>query len=380
MKKYSFPLYLFIYLLNHNFIKSLNNSKSDFINLEFISKDNKNSEKKNLIIGAIINDEWNMVKIFFKSYQKAGFKNCDCIMFVSDVSEETIDEIKSCGVIVYPIPEEYKKGMIIKWKIYEDYLSKNQDKYKLVFTSDIRGVVFQSDLFQLYDLNKPYLGIAIEDGTLTDTNNRNWIIETYDEITYQNIKNERIFCVGSAWGTTDKFIEFSKAMWNRLSSNSSKKLGVEQAISNYIIYYEKMFDNCLIRSHNTNGYIMSIELTNPGNIILNIECQVLNGQGEVAAVVQQYDRHASLKKLIEYKYNSDNQSFQSSKLTVIIIIIIIIDIIVVIIVIYIWKKKFNTKPIDINNSKIEMVKIPKNETFSDDEEIKDKTKLIKEQN
>ena len=138
MMKYFFSLYLFIHLINYNFIKAFN-------------KDNQRQERKNLIIGAISNYNWDNVKIFFKSYQNVGYKNCECVMFVTNVSKKTIDEMKSCGIIVYSIPEQYKKELIIniRWKLYEDYLSKNQDRYNLVFTSDIRDVFFPKGSFSI---------------------------------------------------------------------------------------------------------------------------------------------------------------------------------------------------------------------------------------
>jgi hypothetical protein len=334
-----------------------------------LNKFNQREERQNLIIGAISNYNWDNVKIFFKSYQNVGYKNCECVMFVTNVTEKTIDEMKSCGVIVYQIPEQYNNELIvnIRWKLYEDYLSKNQDRYNLVFTSDIRDVFFQRDLFLLYDFKKPYLGIAIEDETLSNSINRDWLIKAYGEELYQTIMNERIFCVGSVWGTTDKFLVFAKTMWNRLSSGSNREWGIEQAVGNFIIYHDKMFDDCLIKSNNTDGYIMTIGLTNSTNILLNLNLDILNGKGEVAAVVHQYDRLDALKKLVESKYTSENQSFHLN----FIIIIIIIDIFVIIIVIYIVKTKFNAKPFEIVDNKIEMIKMPQKGIYLDDEEIKD---------
>ena len=116
-----------------------------------------------------------------------------------------------------------------------------------------------------------------------------------------------------------------------------------------------MFEDCLIKSNNTDGYIMTIEHTNSKNILLNLNFGILNGKGEVAAVVHQYDRHDVLKKIVESKYNSENQSFQLN----FIILIIIIDIFVIIIVIYILKKKFKAKPFEIDDNIIEMIKMPK---------------------
>ncbi len=372
MVKYSFSLFLFIAIINLNFIKTLNNSKTQSINLEFISQDNQNQERKNLIIGAFSNYNWNKVKIFFKSYQNAGFKNCDCVMFVIDVPKSTIDGMKSCGVIVYPIPEQYKKELIInaRWKIYADFLSKNQDKYEHVFTADIRDVLFQRDLFQLYD-KKPYLGIAIEDGILTEGFNRNWLIEAYGEESYKKIMNERIFCVGSVWGTTDKFMKFANEMWTRIKSIPSNTWGIEQAVGNFLIYHDKIFDDCLIKSNNTDGYVMTIGLTNPKNIVINLNYEIFNGKGEIAAVVHQYDRHENLNKFIESKYDPESLSFQLK----FIFIMIILDIIIVIIIFCLLKRKFKKNSIEID-SKIEMMKMPKKGIDLDDEEINSDTKLI----
>jgi hypothetical protein len=352
--KYFFSLYLFIHLINHNFIKALN-------------KFNQREERQNLIIGAISNYNWDKVKIFFKSYQNAGFKNCECVMFVTNVPKNAIDKIKSCGVIVYPIPEQYKKELVIniRWKLYEDYLSKNQDRYNLVFSADIRDVFFQRDLFQLYDFKKSCLGIAIEDGTLSNSINRDWFIKAYGEELYKTIMNERIFCVGTVWGTIDKFLIFAKTMGNRLSSVANKEWGIEQAVGNFIIYHDKIFDDCLIKSNNTDGYIMTVGLTDSKNILLNLNYDIFNGKGELAAVVHQYDRLDDLKKIVESKYNSDLFHLNF------IILIIIIDIFVIIIVIYILKKKFKAKSFEIDDTKIEMIKMPKKGIDLNEMEIKD---------
>ena len=140
--------------------------------------------------------------------------------------------------------------------------------------------------------------------------------------------NERIFCVGSVWGTTDKFLVFAKTMWNRLSSGSNREWGIEQAVGNFIIYHDKLFDDCLIKSNNTDGYIMTVGLTNSKNILLNLNNDIFNGKGELAAVVHQYDRIDVLKKIVESKY-SENQSFQLIFIILIIIFVIFVIIIVI---------------------------------------------------
>lgn len=54
-------------------------------------------------------------------------------MYVAKILEETIEKIKSCGVIAYPILEKYLNLSIInyRWKLYEDYLNENDGKINL---------------------------------------------------------------------------------------------------------------------------------------------------------------------------------------------------------------------------------------------------------
>ena len=61
--------------------------------------------KKNLIIGYIYKYPWLRVKNYFISLIKVGFKNVDVVMFIKDVPQETIEKIKSYGVIIYPMPD-----------------------------------------------------------------------------------------------------------------------------------------------------------------------------------------------------------------------------------------------------------------------------------
>ena len=71
--------------------------------------------------------------------------------------------------------------------------------------------------------------------------------------------HERIICVGTIWGTADKFTEFSRIMWEKLDSKWSITNNViEQAVTNFLIYHDKMFNDCLIKSDNKNGYVIQV--------------------------------------------------------------------------------------------------------------------------
>lgn len=332
---------------------SASNYNQKLINFSISFNNNSNFIRKNLIIGVLTNYRWEDIASFIISYSESGFEDCDCIIFVYKVPQSTVNKIKSFGVIVYDIPEEYRNKKIInsRWKIYEDFLFSNRNKYNLVLTTDLRDVFFQTDFFKYYKSNKSFLGVALEDGILSESLNRKWLINAYGKDLYNKIKNQRIICVGTIWGTIDKLIEFSKIMWEKLDSEWSLRFNViEQAVANYLIYYDKMFNDCLIKSENKNGPIMTIGLTNAENIYFDVDGNIVNGNGKVAAVIHQYDRKPKIKKKVLNKYNPNiNIKKEVNYYSIIILFLIFIIIILNIIILQFLfkdnskKKNFNIK-------------------------------------
>ena len=264
--------------------------------------------KKNLIIGTFSNYNFKIIEPFFKSFKMANYENCDCIMFIDNVLPETINKVKYFGVITYPVPDNLKIHPLInyRWKIYEDFLKDNKDKYNLVFTTDLRDSIFQKDLFKFYNNDKPFLGLAVEDGIIdNEPANKKWILNAYGEDIYKTLQYERVICIGTIWGTPDKFYELSKIMWEKLSSEwSISKKVIEQAVLNYIIYHDKMFNDCIIKSENKDGPIMTIGIAKREDITLDNNDNILNGKGDIAAVIHQYDRKKDILAKIKNKYCS----------------------------------------------------------------------------
>ena len=100
--------------------------------------------------------------------------------------------------------------------MYIDFLEKNKGTYNLVLHADIRDTFFQKDIFKYYLNHKPFLGVALEDGTLIQEVNKKWIIDYVGEEKHKIIQNEKIICVGTMWGSSDKFLEFAKIFWEKL--------------------------------------------------------------------------------------------------------------------------------------------------------------------
>ena len=257
-------------------------------------------KKKNLILGAIEKYSWETVAPFFISLLKANISNYDCVIFVRLMSEDVINKIKECEVIIHQIPEKYQNESIIniRWKMYFNYLNERNNQFNLVFAADVRDTIFQKDIFEFYEKKGSFLGVPIEDGTLQEKTNKDWIIEYCDEELYESIKHERIICVGTIWGTPDKFKEFSSILYNALS-NSPKS--IEQGVANFLFYHKKIFNNCMLKSDNY-GPIMTIGLTKKENLFLDPQNNLLNFDNEIAAVVHQYDRKPHLRNLFKKKF------------------------------------------------------------------------------
>ena len=289
---------------------------------------NINNSKKNVILGII--HHYSLIKIlpFFKSLIHANITNCDIVMFVRKVSQNVINYLRRINVIVYQIFEKYKriKPTHLRWKMYKDFLKKNKNKYNLVFSVDVRDSIFQKDVFKFYDNFSPFLGVMIEDGTLEQDWNKENIINYIGEEMHKTIQNERIICMGTLLGSLEKFLEFSIILWRKLKLNNFPPS--DQCVANCLFYLENVLKDFLLKSDN-NGPIITLGITESENIILDVEDNVLNYKGEVAAVVHQYDRIVNLKKKIVSKYHLEFSDLIKSALDIQIYKIILLIIIII---------------------------------------------------
>lgn len=82
---------------------------------------------------------------------------------------------------------------------------------------------------------------------------------------------------------------------------SNNKNTTDQGLVNYLIYYEKIFDDYLVKSDNY-GPIMTIALSRGEDIHLDSENNILNLKGEIASVVHQYDRKHDIALKLKKKF------------------------------------------------------------------------------
>ena len=339
-----------------------------------INKSKKSNQKnnKNLIFGIIYKYSWSEIRNYFISLAKAGFKNVDIVMFVKEISQDTIEKIRSFGVIIYPIVDNpfliYKCQ---RFELYANYLKENKDKYNIVLHTDVRDTIFQNDVFQFYDSDKSFFEASEEDILLKDGINKLWMLQICNRSMFNDyFANQRAICSGLIIGTPDKFIEFSNSI---IKLANGTKFG-EQRYLNYLIYYEKFFSDSIIIKNNSNTHLMNIAMTKRRRIILDKDNNILNFNGEVASVIHQYDRHWDLVFKMNKKFNDINFNYtiykeqrmnkniisksENKKFGLIIFKIFIIIFIIIILIIYTIKKLKNYYL--IQNNKLRRVKIINN--------------------
>ena len=174
-----------------------------------------------IIFGVILNLDWKAIAPFFISFQKAHFNNCDCAMFVKNLSQETINKIESFNMTIIKMQRSIKVRLVnYRYKLYEDFLRNNSEKYNLILSIDVRDSFFQKDIFKYIENIKSFLSFAIEDDYLSEISNKDWIIDAFGYQVYNDIKHKRIICGGTILGSLDKIIELSSIVWKILDQST----------------------------------------------------------------------------------------------------------------------------------------------------------------
>jgi hypothetical protein len=292
-----------INIFNHEY-------KSDF------SPRKLENDKRNLILGIIFDYSWEQIKYFFLSLTKVGYKNCDIVLYTGNTPQDITDKIKSFNINLLPIPEQYLKSNILinnyRWKLYEDYLTQNKDKYNMVFAIELQYTFFQQDIFQFYEnLNKgKFLSLFLEEKTLRDDTNKAWVLKFIKENEYNSIADKNIIHAGAIIGTVDIFIEIAHSIWENVNSVAQ---GLDQSAINYLIYYKKIIKDDELIINNNHGPLIVLSNT---DIEVNIDNDgyILNLDSKIAAVVQHYQEKKNIVDKLHDIYKQENENESSIRI------------------------------------------------------------------
>ena len=208
--------------------------------------------------------------------------------------------LKSFGINIHEISDKFENIIIYnyRWKVYNDFLKKNRNKYQFVLSIDLKDTIIQKDLFTLYPHNEHFLGFSYEHAQLKEGYTGKRILEIFGTELYEKIKNEKIINAGIIWGTENEFFKFSKFLWEKLLIYTQAD---DQCIVNYLYYHEKIFKDFIIFS-DKDGPVITIGLTQHDHIKLDSQNNILNSRNQIASIVHQYDRHKDIQSKVKEKY------------------------------------------------------------------------------
>ena len=275
--------------------------------------------KKHLILGAIENYSWDVVEAFFTSYKKTRIPNSECVMFVRNISNDTIKKLRDYNVVVLDIPSMYDGDYVIdiRWKLFSSFMVAHSNDYDMVLISDIRDVIIQSDIFLwLKNIDTDAcLILALENDLISDSAvNKEWILRGYGGEVYNKICENYAICCGTVCGSLNEMIWLCDEMHNLIHAND-KFWGMEQASLNYMVYTGSISEHItLMTSPALTGKIATVGTLEKIDIKGEV---IINDDGSIPAIVHQYDRHPDLLYHVLKKYTNKSRLslyFKYSKL------------------------------------------------------------------
>jgi hypothetical protein len=274
-------------------------------------------DKKDLIIGAFKNYNYEQVKPWIESINECGFKG-DKVLIAIDASPETIDKITKAGFTA--ISAQSMSGAMFHMErfihIY-DYLKKHMDEYRFVVSTDVRDVIFQLDPMEylshvladnsVYDLVAVSECIRIKD----EHWNRDNILKCFGPYFYEQIKDYEVLNVGTLAGRAHLICDLCGMLY-QLSLNRADWVA-DQAAYNVLMGWSPYIDLTYITGLN-DGFCCNLHVTNKPvekdhfAPFITEKPPEFNGQvycvetGEPYYIVHQYDRDPALKKFYHDKY------------------------------------------------------------------------------
>ncbi|MCW2410413.1 MULTISPECIES: hypothetical protein [unclassified Sphingobium] len=234
---------------------------------------------KNLIMGFSTNQERRSVEIFCRSaLQSHGRDNCD-VVIISNKYEEYFLDLEKIGVKFVMTPSKYSSSTnrackiinrlvlnslriskkisigkyipdVIKtyplmietwhhphfarWFAYKSYLEMNRN-YQDVFISDVKDVVFQSDVF--VKSGQEYLNLFKQHVVYGDDDwDTRWYSDAWGEQELKKILGKPALCIGTIMGSLSSIRKMVDTLVGFFEKYPFR--GIEQAGFNYLIYHD----------------------------------------------------------------------------------------------------------------------------------------------
>jgi hypothetical protein len=261
---------------------------------------------KYTIVGCITKYGIEQIKPFVESIEQSGF-NGDKLMLVYEITQDTIDYLKSKGwILIQSEPQQH----IILQRFRDMYQVLHQYETDVVIWVDVKDIIFQKDPTEW--LNKWMRRDILAFSESLKFGDEAWArlnAGTSFPMEWDWLQDKEIHCAGTIVGKRDAirdlFIDIYR--WSLTTSNPEQL--ADQAAYNILINLHQFKDKVQFVKQQE-GFAAQLHLklkkgdTLPYTEILpTIDgIEVKNEKGELYTLVHQYDRNEELKQLIENKY------------------------------------------------------------------------------
>lgn len=236
--------------------------------------------------------ETKYVRNFLNSWQR-NIRNSHAVFFITaETSQAVVDFIKSFQNTKIIMMTENKDLPLNSFRFiaYRDFLLVHTHLYKLVFLSDARDVVFQSDPFETLVPIESRSVFATNEGVETGKSigscpmNSRWVHSCFGNATYDNLKHRPISCAGTILGEIKGIIAYVEAMIPYLMKGCN-----DQGVHNFIAHTHRSPKFNIATLTNENSPILTCGYYNMWSTHL-IGGTLYKKDGLAPAVVHQYDR------------------------------------------------------------------------------------------
>jgi hypothetical protein len=242
--------------------------------------------KKNLILTIAINYPYKKIAPFMKTFKELSFKG-DLVIFYDNLSKDTVEKLTEDGAMLVkfdPTRFEKDKLSVVRYRfiLFYEFLKSRIDKYDKIFITDVRDVVFQSDIFDYPNSSK--LTFFLEGEKIKNNPpNIGILMGAGGRKAVEMFGDRNIICAGTTLGNIKEIIHYLKTMKDNLL-----KAKEDQGLHIYLIYSGKFPKSNL--SENFEGPVLTLGFVREDNIKYNKYSLIIDKKGRVIPVLHQYDR------------------------------------------------------------------------------------------
>lgn len=271
--------------------------------------------KKNLILTVLHKYHYPVIEPFIKSLKATNYEG-DLVIFVSDVTTKTTKEIlKKHGATLiefksgYPFIDSYRDVFHdiapqitinnYRFLFYLKYLKENAGRYENIMLTDIRDVIFQSNIFERIENNKIYF--FLEDSSevfRASKMNYDWCLKANGPEVTNKIIDKNVSCAGIVIGAYQPIMNYLFYIQSRLQSRDDLRWGIDQGIHNEYVHTVPNSSAMII----SNTFPLVFTIYASKNFRQNADGYLVNELDEPYSVIHQYDKFGNLIVYFKRKY------------------------------------------------------------------------------